>query len=164
MNEVLENITGMVINVFNIVFSPLSAFSPIVSLLIVSAFLTTLVLCVNRVVVNRKLIKEIKDRMQQVRDNLTAAQKMGDKENVNKFLAEMMNVNNIYMKQTFKTMIVSLVLIGLFLPWLKYKYGGMVVATLPFTLPFIGNSLSWVYWYILVSFTIGWVLGKVLGD
>jgi uncharacterized membrane protein (DUF106 family) len=160
----LEQITGMLVNGFNLIFSPLFAFSPIVSLLIVSSFLTILVLGLNRVVTNRKLIKEIKDRMEQVRENLTAAQKIGDKENVNKLLAEMMSVNNTYMRQTFKAMIVSLVVIALFLPWLRYKYEGMTVATLPFTLPFIGNSLSWIYWYILVSFSIGWVVGKFLGD
>jgi len=160
----LEQITGMLVNTFNLIFSPLFVFSPIVSLLIVSSFLTVLVLGLNRVVTNRKLIKEIKDKMEQVRENLTAAQKIGDKENVNKLLAEMMSVNNTYMKQTFKAMIVSLVVLALFLPWLRYKYEGMAIATLPFTLPFIGNSLSWIYWYILVSFSIGWVVGKLLGD
>lgn len=160
----LEQITGMLVNGFNLVFSPLFVFSPIVSLLIVSSFLTILVLGLNRIVTNRKLVKEIKDKMEQVRENLTAAQKIGDKENVNKLLAEMMSINNTYMKQTFKAMIVSLVVLALFLPWLRYKYDGMTVAALPFTLPFLGNSLSWVYWYILVSFSIGWVVGKFLGD
>lgn len=160
----LEQITEVIVNFFNLVFSPLFAFSPIVSLLLVSSFLTLLVLGLNRIVTNRKLIKEIKDKMEQVRENLTAAQKIGDKENINKLMAEMMSVNNTYMKQTFKAMIVSLVVLALFLPWLRFKYEGMVVANLPFTLPFLGNSLSWIYWYILVSFSIGWVAGKVLGD
>jgi uncharacterized membrane protein (DUF106 family) len=102
--------------------------------------------------------------MQEIRENLNNAQKMGDKENTNKYLAEMMSMNNTYMKQTFKAMIVSLVVLGLFLPWLRYRYEGMAVAALPFALPFIGSSLSWLYWYILVSFSIGWVLGRFLGD
>ena len=160
----IESITGAVINAINVIFSPLSVFSPIISLLIVSSLLTVLVLGLNRIVTNRKLIKEIKDKMQDVREKLTAAQKAGDKENANKFLAEMMNINNRYMKQTFKAMIVSLVVLGLFLPWLKYKYDGMTVAILPFSLPLIGSSLSWIYWYILVSFAVGWVAGKFLGD
>jgi len=160
----IDQITGALIGALNIIFSPLSAFSPVVSLLIVSAFLTVLVLGLNRIVTNRKLIKEIKDKMQEIRENLNNAQKMGDKENTNKYLAEMMSMNNTYMKQTFKAMIVSLVVLGLFLPWLRYRYEGMAVATLPFALPFIGSSLSWLYWYILVSFSIGWVLGRFLGD
>jgi uncharacterized membrane protein (DUF106 family) len=160
----VDGFTGALIGVLNIIFSPLSAFSPVVSLLIVSVFLTVLVLGLNRIVTNRKLIKEIKDKMQEIRENLSNAQKMGDKENINKHLAEMMSMNNTYMKQTFKAMIVSLVVLGLFLPWLRYRYEGMVVAALPFALPFIGSSLSWLYWYILVSFSIGWVLGRFLGD
>lgn len=160
----LENVTGAVINFLNLIFSPLSAFNPIISLLLVSSFLTILVLGLNRIVTNRKVVKEIKDKMQDVREKLTAAQKIGDKENADKLLAEMMNINSTYMRQTFKTMIVSLVVLALFLPWLKYKYDGMIVANLPFTLPFIGTSLSWIYWYILVSFAVGWILGRFLGD
>jgi uncharacterized membrane protein (DUF106 family) len=156
--------TGALIGTLDVVFSPLSALSPIASLLIISVFLTVLVLGLNRVVTNRKLIKEIKDKMQEIRENLNNAQKIGDKENINKHLAEMMKMNNTYMKQTFKAMIASLVVLGLFLPWLRYRYDGAAVASLPFTLPFIGNSLSWLYWYILVSFSIGWVLGRFLGD
>ena len=160
----VDAFTGAIIGTIDVIFSPLAALNPMVSLLIVSALLTFLVLGLNRVVTNRKLIKEIKDKMQEVRDNLNAAQKIGDKENINKHLAEMMKMNNTYMKQTFKAMIISLVVLGLFLPWLRYRYDGVAVANLPFTLPFIGSSLNWLYWYVLVSFSIGWVAGKFLGD
>jgi uncharacterized membrane protein (DUF106 family) len=51
----------------------------------------------------------------------------------------------------------------LFLPWLNYTYEAKVVASLPFDVPFIGHELSWILWYVLVSFTIGWVIRKLFG-
>jgi uncharacterized membrane protein (DUF106 family) len=117
----------------------------------------------NRLLTNTKAVKELKDKMQEIREQLTAAQKIGDKENTNKFLNEMMNMNNEFMKHSYKSMLVSLVVIAIFLPWMTSKYGGMTVAALPFDVPFIGSSLNWVLWYVLVSFTIGWVVRKLFG-
>jgi uncharacterized membrane protein (DUF106 family) len=39
----------------------------------------------------------------------------------------------------------------------------MAVAELPFNVPMVGSSVDWIFWYILVSFTIGWVVRKVFG-
>lgn len=163
VNEMLEQL----INVFNILFSPLMIFKPHISLLIVSAFITVLVIFINRIFVNQKLMKEIKQKMENIREQLTRAQKEGNTEEANKFLSEMMKTNSEMMKHTFKGMIVSLVILSLFLPWIKQTYDvtykGIVIAKLPFTLPFVGSSLDWLIWYILVSLTIGWVFRKLIG-
>lgn len=100
--------------------------------------------------------------MEDIRESLTQAQKDGNKEEVSKFLAEMMKMNSQYMKQTFKALIISMIVLALFLPWLTHTYGGSVVAALPFSLPLIGSNLTWIYWYILVSVSIGWVVRKLL--
>jgi len=158
-----EQITGMMIATFDAVFSPLSVFSPHVSLLIVSMMLTAIVLLINRFSVNKKLMEEIKHKMEEIRESLTQAQKSGNTEEINKFLGEMMKTNSQYMRQMMKAMIISIVVLALFLPWLNYKYGGIVIVKLPFALPVVGSSLSWVWWYILVSFAMGWVFKKLLG-
>jgi len=147
---------------FEVIFSPLAVFKPLLSLLIVSAVLTLILTLLNRFLVDRKVMKEVKKRMEEIRENLTKAQREGNKEEVSKFLAEMNSLLAKNMKQTFKVLIISLVVISLFLPWLKYKYEGLTVATLPFSLPLIGSSLSWVFWYVLVSFAIGWVIRKLI--
>lgn len=159
----LEQITGMLVNVVGTIFAPLAIFNPAISLFIVSSFITILVTGLNRLVTNKKAMKEIKDRLQSIREQLTAAQKIGDSENVSKFLKEMMSVNNEYMKHTYKGLFISLIVVALFLPWLGHNYGAMTVASLPFDLPVIGSELNWILWYILVSFTMGWVLRKLLG-
>lgn len=158
-----EQITGMIVTAFDVVFSPLSIFSPHVSLLIISIMLTAIVLLINRFSVNKKLMEEIKHKMEEIRENLTQAQKAGNTEEVNKFLGEMMKTNSQYMRQMLKAMIISIIILALFLPWLNYKYGGMAIVKLPFALPILGSSLSWIWWYVLVSFAMGWVLKKLLG-
>jgi len=150
------------IAVFDLIFSPLAIFKPHISLLIVSTVLTLIVLFLNRLAMNKNLVKEIKTKMEEIKENLTRAQKEGNTEEINKFLSEMMKTNSQYIRQNFKTMIISLVVISLFLPWLGYKYGGAAVAALPFSLPIIGSSLGWVYWYILVSIAVGWVVRKLI--
>ncbi|HKZ45344.1 MAG TPA: EMC3/TMCO1 family protein [archaeon] len=147
---------------FDMVFSPLAALKPHISLLIVSAILTVIVLVLNKLLTNKNMMKELKLKIDELKENLTRAQKEGNADETSKFLSEMMSANNQYLKQNFKAMIVSLVVIAIFLPWLGYKYGGASVAALPFSLPLIGSSLSWTYWYILVSFAIGWVIRKLI--
>ncbi len=150
-------------NAFAVVFAPLNIFRPIISLLLLSSFLTILVIVITKFFVNTKLLKEIKDEMEKIREQLTAAQKEGNHELANDHLKKMMEVNSKYMQHSFKAVIISIIVLGLFLPYLKFKYEGLAVAHLPFAVPFIGDSLSWLYWYILVSFMIGWVIRKVIG-
>jgi len=150
-------------NAFATVFAPLNIFPPIISLLLLSSFLTILVIVITKFFVNTKLLKEIKDEMEKIREQLTAAQKEGNNELANQHLKNMMQVNSKYMQHSFKAVIISIVVLGLFLPYLKFKYADIIIARLPFAVPFIGNSLSWLYWYILVSFMIGWVIRKVIG-
>ena len=157
-----EQVFAAINVVLDTIFSPILIFSPLLSLLLISVFLTVLVLVVNKIFINTKVMKEIKEKMEQIRELITNAQKAGNQEEAKKFLNEMMKINSEYMKHSFKTLIISIVIIGLFLPWLKYRYGGIVVANLPFAVPFIGTTLDWLLWYILVSLAIGWVIRKLL--
>lgn len=156
-----EEITGLIVNAFDFVFWPLAVFQPHISLLIVSILLTIIVVLINKFSVDKKVMREMKDKMSGIRESLTKAQKEGNTEQANKFLASMMEANNKYMRYSFKAMVISLIVLSLFLPWLRYKYSALVTA-LPFTLPFIGSQIGWVGWYILASFAIGWVIRKIV--
>ncbi len=39
----------------------------------------------------------------------------------------------------------------------------MLIAKMPFSLPFIGNYLSWFWWYIFISFPATFMLRKLMG-
>lgn len=157
---VFEQITGAL----DLVFLPITVLPSHVAIFIISVAITSIILVLSRVVINRNVVLEIKKRMEEIRENLTKAQKEGRKEDVNKFLNDLMKTNNDYMKQTFKTMIVSLIIISLFLPWFANHYASSQVAKLPFTLPIIGSKMTWIYWYALVSLMAGWVARKIFGS
>lgn len=147
---------------FNTAFAPILVLNPLVAMFIISTFLTVLVLVINRIFINAKTVRQIKEKMEEIREQMTAAQKAGNNDEAKKFLDEMMKTNSEYMKHSFKALIVSLVIISIFLPWVKTRYQGIPVARLPFALPFIGTSIDWFIWYVLISFTVGWVLKKIL--
>lgn len=159
----IDQITGMLVSAFGTVFSPLEMFSPAIAIFIISSIITVIVVTLTRIVSNKKAMDEIKEKMQDIREQLTSAQKIGDTEGASKLLSEMMNINSSYMKHTYKGLFVSLIVVALFLPYLGSQYGAMTVASLPFELPVIGAEVEWVVWYVLVSFTMGWVLRKMTG-
>lgn len=150
--------------VVNPLFAPLLAFEPHVSLFIFAVILTTIIYGVNKLMINKKVSKEIKDRLATVKENLTKAQKDGKKDEINKFLSEYMAINNQYLKQTFKVMIVTFLVVIVLFPWASTKFSGVTVAQLPFVLPIIGANMGWIAWYILVSITGSWLLRKFIGE
>jgi len=140
----------------------LIAAKPVLSLLLVSSGLTAIVVVLTRLLVNKKVACEIKDKMETIREQLTAAQKAGNTEEANKCMADMMKTNSEYMRHTFKALIVSLIVLGISLPFLKQGYEGMATVNMPFSVPLLGSNFTWVYWYILVSLAVGYLLRKLL--
>jgi uncharacterized membrane protein (DUF106 family) len=148
--------------IFDLIFFPLLSLPPYLALIIFSALLTLLISFFGRIFTKKKSVNELKERMEEIRKNLIRAQKSGDKAEINKFMQELMRINSEYMKHSFKILLISLILITTFLPWLNYKYQGLVIASLPFTLPLIGKELNWLYWYAFISLLTGWFLKKIL--
>jgi uncharacterized membrane protein (DUF106 family) len=148
----------------NPVFSPLLLLQPHVALFMFALLLTTIIFSINKLMINRKVAKEIKDKLAIVKENLTKAQKEGKKDEINKFLSEYMAINNQYLRQTFKVMMVTFAVVILLFPWASARFSGVTVASLPFALPIIGTNVGWIVWYILVSITGSWLLRKFIGE
>ena len=150
-------------SVLNFVFYPLTLVKPVFALFIISAFITIAITLINRLLVNQKLVKDLKNRMETIRENLSKAQKSGESEKASKLLNEMLTINNQYMGQMFKALSVSIIVVLLFLPWMQFKYSNAPVARLPLAVPYIGSEMNWVVWYLIVSLAIGWVIRKLMG-
>jgi uncharacterized membrane protein (DUF106 family) len=167
----LEQITGALISTFDVLFAPLILLNPVISLFVVSLIITVIILAFNALLINRKMVRNIKDSMEDLREAMTKAQKIGNTNEVSKLMNEIMKLNSKYFKQTYKSLFVSIIVVIIFLPWVGQRYGDMGLE-LPFvgnaiksiTIPVIGYEITaWILWYVLVSFTIGWVLRKLLG-
>jgi len=148
--------------ILDVVLGPLTVLPPYLAIAIVSALLTILIIGFSRIVTKKKILDELKGKMEEIRENLNKAQQAGDKESINKHLGEMMKLNSQFMKHSMKTLIISFIVILFILPWVQFRYEKTAsVVSLPFNLPFIGSSLNWVGWYFLVSLAIGWILNKL---
>ncbi len=159
----MEGLTSMLIGPMNSLFSPILALNPMIALFLLSSIITISIIVLTKKFTDVETMKELREGIQNIREDLTDAQKKGDKDNTDKLLNQMMEMNAEFMKHSYKSLLISLIVISIFLPWLKYQYSGMVVANLPFEAPIIGKRLNWIGWYVLVSFTMGWVIRKILG-
>jgi uncharacterized membrane protein (DUF106 family) len=163
---------GKITEVISQAISPIFNLPPIVTILIFSVGVTLIITLINRFAVNRKLMKEVKTRMTEIRESLSKSQKEGKTEEVNKLMSEYMKINTQFMKQSVKSLLISLVVIMLFLPILNLKYGAnqaegkerVVVAQLPFSLPIIGNQMGWLLWYFLISLASSFTFKKIVGE
>jgi len=166
-DSITSPITGFMAGIFSPlagIFSPLAGINPCLGLFIITSIITAIILLINKVFVNRKLMKSIKTQMTEIREQMTKAQKNGETENVNKCMNEYLKINSQFMKQSFKSMLISMVIIILFLPFVKSTYQNMTVATLPFSLPVVGSEVGWLFWYFVVAMGISWVVQKILRD
>lgn len=164
MNEMVFELLNPLAVIVDPVFSPLLGLKPHVALFVFAVVLSSIIYGINKLMINRKVAKEIKNKLAVVKENLTLAQKDGRKDDINKFLSEYMAINNQYLRQTFKVMIVTFVVVIALFPWASSRFSGVAVASLPFPLPFIGTSMGWLAWYILVSITGSWLLRKFIGE
>ncbi|MEM5882698.1 MAG: EMC3/TMCO1 family protein [Candidatus Aenigmatarchaeota archaeon] len=136
-------------------------FKPHILLLIISSSLTLFLFFLNRLLVKKDVLKEIKERIMEIRENLARAQASGNNEEINKYLNELLKVNSEYMRQNLKILLVSMLVIIAVLPFISNAFSSMTVS-IPFEIPFIGSKLNWSIWYILVSFSVGWAVKRLL--
>jgi uncharacterized membrane protein (DUF106 family) len=154
----LEQITGFV----NILLSPVTVFYPPVAVAVLAAFFTVFIFVCNRLLVKKEMVESIRKRMNEIREQLTIAQQAKNIQAVEKWMKELVEVNNQYIKNTLKGLLITIAVSIIVLPWITTKYSGAVVR-LPFEVPFLGNSLTGLYWYVMVSFVVGIVINKLIG-
>ena len=154
-------------SVFNTIFSPILGLNPMLSIFLIGFFITLIVTLINKKAMSSDVAKKAKEKMESVRVQMLEAQKVGDTEKMNSYLKKLMKINSEYMrlmiKPMFVSLIISMLLVIIFFPWLNRVYSGKVIATVPNTLPIVGGkSVSWIWWYILCTLTISLILRKLL--
>lgn len=111
--------------------------------------------------INREKVEKAKDRLQEIRKKISKLQKEGKVVESEKLLNEMFKLNNEVMKETMKVSMITLFVLFIVFPMLKAKYANSLIK-LPISLPFIGNSISWFWWYILSFTAVSLAIKKIL--
>ena len=129
-------------------------------LLLVSAilFISSLIY---KFLINKEQMREIKAKQKEKQQRLKEVQKTNPAE-ANQVMNEMLKLQQKQMKLTMKPMIVSFIIFILVLPILPSLFPG-VVANLPFTLPYFGNTFEWLPWYFVLTIPLNTIFRKVLG-
>ncbi|MEM5870122.1 MAG: EMC3/TMCO1 family protein [Candidatus Aenigmatarchaeota archaeon] len=149
--------------ILNFIFWPFTALPPVLSIFLIAFIVTILVIAINRIFVNKNVVKDLKEKMNALREELLEVQKQGNLEKAKEILNEITKHNLNYMKHTLKALLISIIVILLILPWVQYTYKNMPVAKLPLALPYIGSELKWFIWYFLASLAVGWIIRKLMG-
>ena len=143
--------------VLNPIFQPFLFFNPLISLLMLSLIFTLLIIFYQRKIFRKNEIREIKKRVDELKEKMIKAQKNGNKEEVEKILNEMFKANLKLIKEDFKVLILSFFLGIIIFSWVSFAYSGYYVK-LPFP---VFNKISLIYFYMLLSFIVGIVLAKI---
>ncbi|OYT42342.1 MAG: hypothetical protein B6U78_01485 [Candidatus Aenigmarchaeota archaeon ex4484_224] len=148
---------------WDIVFSPILSLSPALSLALISFLISLTVVIASKIVMRMSNLENIRQKIEEIRNEIFRLQKEGKEEMAKKQMEELLKINKSYMFQSFKLILVSLVIFILIFPWIAERYQSYSkIVKLPFALPFIGDGLNWLEWYILISFVVGFILKKII--
>ncbi|MBD3155082.1 MAG: DUF2208 domain-containing protein [Candidatus Aenigmarchaeota archaeon] len=158
----------MLSSVWNVVFSPILGLHPAIAIFIVCGIITTVITLINKKTMGTTDAKEVKKEMEEARKKMMEAQKNGEKEEVDKHMKKMMEMNSDYLQKMMKPMMVSLgismLIVILVFPWLRETFSGVVILTIPEALPLLGGKeLTWLVWYVICSVGLGLGLRKIMG-
>jgi uncharacterized membrane protein (DUF106 family) len=135
---------------------------PFEELLIYSTILSFFIAVVYRLLTKPEKMREIKKEMAFYREKANSAQKSGNKDEANKYSSEMLKMSQKQLKSTMKPMLASMVIFFIALGWFNTVFETLSV-TLPVAIPFIGTSLNWFWWYIIITIPATLIFRKLLG-
>lgn len=145
-------------------FTPLTSLDPVLSILIVSASVSTLINLCYKFMIDQSKARAIKERARELQREMKELQKKNDMESMNKIMSEAMKNNTEQMRLMLKPMLVSMLVAVLTLPWLNQTYAGISVA-MPASIPYIGSVVpfGWIGWYVLCSMPCILITRKLFG-
>lgn len=136
---------------------------PAINILLIGAGISITMSLVNRKALNSGKAQEVKKKMQEERSKMLDAQKSGDTKTMNECMMNLMKINSQYMGFMVKPMIISFVLFLIIAPMLRTAYTGVIVATVPQSLPVVGGyGMSWFWWYAICTFVVSIIAKKLL--
>lgn len=133
---------------FNFIFGPLLKLGDLYSLIIISFLLTFLITWVYKIFTDQKLMKSLKDQIQEHQKEMK-----NHKDNPEKLMEiqkKAMDANFQYMKHSFKPTLFTFIPLIIFFSWLKTTY----------TQPILG--MNWIWIYIISSIVFSMILRKLL--
>lgn len=158
----LEKVTGMIGYAMDKVLFPLLVFKPYISLTISSIMVTGILFVVYHYLYKKNNLPQIKQQLEFLKQEMLKIQSR-ESQKAKELLSKYLQLNNKFVKFTTEVLIASMIIGLLFFSWMDFRFQKTAHVVLPFNLPLIGKTLNWIGWYLLLSFTIAWIIRKVVG-
>lgn len=136
--------------------------SAFVELTVITIGISLIIMLMYRFLTKPEEIRKIKNEIKHYKELMNKAHKNGDVKGAQKYMSEMMKLNNEHLRHNMKPMLLSMIFVVVVLGYVSKAYSDVVV-TLPFALPFFGREMGWFWWYIIVSITSTLVFRRMLG-
>ncbi|MBM3304229.1 MAG: DUF106 domain-containing protein [Candidatus Aenigmarchaeota archaeon] len=135
---------------------------PFIELLIWSVLLAFATAVLYRLLTKPAEMRRLKQDMNDLKDRANKATKSGDTKEATRLTTEMLKSNQAVFRMNMKPMMASMLLFIFVLGALAARFADMSIAA-PFTIPFIGDSFNWFWWYFIVVIAGNFIFRKLLG-
>jgi len=131
---------------------------------ILSAVLSVLISALNRMILDIEKLRRYEEKIRKWQQMYFKARKTGDKKLLLKAERQSKYIQRLQSKVTserFKPMLIYLVPFTLLFWILNSIYKKSIVVFLPIALPWLGNQLTFFWWYLLCNFAVGGPIQKL---
>ena len=137
--------------------------NPMVLVFLLSIGLSFVIALIYKIFIDQEKVTEIKKRMNELNKKMKKAREENNQKEITKYSNELMKISGEQMRMQFKPMIITFIIIIPIFTWVGPTFfGSESIVKLPFTI-FGHDTLTWIWWYILVSLPFGFVFRKILG-
>jgi uncharacterized membrane protein (DUF106 family) len=116
--------------------------------------------------VDQERVRSMRKELSEYQKKMMQARKSGSKKELRKLESKQKRIKQQQaemMGMTTKPMFLTIIPIMIFFGWVRSQpVAAELVIDLPFTLPYFGDTLGWLGWYLLCSFFFSQALRKVL--
>ena len=117
---------GIIVSLGNLVFYPLLDMDPVYAVVILSSLLSLIFSLANKVMVNQDKLKHVKAEMKKIQQEIKKARKKNNEKELSKLWEKSMKMNHQQLTMVLKPMVVSMLLIFMVFPWMRFTYGDVV--------------------------------------
>ncbi len=141
-------VTGIIVSIGNLVFFPLLGLDPMYAVAILSVILALVFVIANKLMVNQDKLKHVKAEMKKIQAEIKKAKGKNNDKELSKLWEKSMKINHQQLTMVLKPMVVSMLLIFMVFPWMKFAYGDVVS-------PINDSSVVFTYSDFETAFDVG---------
>lgn len=164
--DTLGEIVGEFYNLLDMLLGSIWEWPGIYAVFVVAIVVGVISVSGQYFLVDQQKLKSIRAEMSEYQKRLMAAQKSGSKKELRKLETKKKRVQKQQAEMTGMTMrpmFLTIIPIMIFFGWVRSQPAAAeLVIDLPFTIPYFGDTLGWLGWYLLCSFFFTQALRKVL--